>query len=148
VLATSDTGFILVPAGALRPAVVCSGHCIASHRGAHRGGLQAWWERRPGLQVPEVLIEASANIVEKVKNGVNPVALLGVVLRLHTTAGSSWSHFRPDLFSRSKILGLRPCRIMPLARSTWLLVCGCATAAQSTRMWNLSQNSRNFLPVN
>jgi hypothetical protein len=37
---------------------------------------------------------------------------------------------------------------MPLARSTWSLVCGCATAAQSTRMWNLSQNSRNFLPVN
>jgi hypothetical protein len=29
------------------------------------GWLQAWWERRPGLQVPEVLIEASANIVEK-----------------------------------------------------------------------------------
>jgi hypothetical protein len=49
---------------------------------------------------------------------VNPVALLGVVLRLYTTAGSSWSHFRPDLFSRSKILGLRPYRIMPLARST------------------------------
>jgi hypothetical protein len=64
VLETNDTGFILVPAGAVRPAVVCSGHCIASHRGARRGGLQAWWERRPGLQVPEVLIEASANIVE------------------------------------------------------------------------------------
>jgi hypothetical protein len=29
------------------------------------GWLQAWWERRPSLQVPEVLIEASANIVEK-----------------------------------------------------------------------------------
>jgi hypothetical protein len=28
-------------------------------------GLQARWERRPGLQVPEVLIEASANIVVK-----------------------------------------------------------------------------------
>jgi hypothetical protein len=46
------------------------------------------------------------------------VALLGVVLRLQTTAGSSWSHFRPDLFSLSKILGFRPYRIMPLARST------------------------------
>jgi hypothetical protein len=65
VLATNDTGFILVPAGAVRPAVVCSGHCIALHRGARRGGLQAWRERRLGLQVPEVLIEASANIVEK-----------------------------------------------------------------------------------
>jgi hypothetical protein len=63
VLTTNDTGFVLVPAGAVRPAVVCSGHYIASHRRARRGGLQAWRERRSGLQVPEVLIEASANIV-------------------------------------------------------------------------------------
>jgi hypothetical protein len=68
VLATNDIGFILVPAGAVRPAVVCSGHCIASHRGARGGGLQARWERRPGLQAPEVLIEASANIVEKAES--------------------------------------------------------------------------------
>jgi hypothetical protein len=58
-------GFILVPAGAVRPAGVCSRHYIALHRGACRGGLQAKWERRSGLQVPEVLIEASANIVVK-----------------------------------------------------------------------------------
>jgi hypothetical protein len=32
------------------------------------GGLQAWRERRPGLQVPEVLIEASANIVVKAES--------------------------------------------------------------------------------
>jgi hypothetical protein len=51
--------FILVPVGAVRPAVACSGHYIALHCGACRGGLQAWWERRPGLQVPEVSIEAS-----------------------------------------------------------------------------------------
>jgi hypothetical protein len=44
-----DTGFILVPAGAVRPAAVCSRHCNASHRGACRGGLQARRERRPGL---------------------------------------------------------------------------------------------------
>jgi hypothetical protein len=56
---------ILVLAGAVRPAAVCSGHYIALHRGARRGGLQAWGERRPGLQVPEVLIEANANIVAK-----------------------------------------------------------------------------------
>jgi hypothetical protein len=68
VLATNDTEFILVPAGAVRPAVVCSGHCIALHRGARRGGLQAWWERRAGLQVPEVLIEASSNTVEKTES--------------------------------------------------------------------------------
>jgi hypothetical protein len=68
VLATNDTEFILVPAGAVRPAVMCSGHCIALHCGARRGGLQAWRERRSGLQVPEVIIEASANIVEKAES--------------------------------------------------------------------------------
>jgi hypothetical protein len=68
VLTTNDTWFILVPAGAVCPAVVCSGHYIASHRGARRGGLQAWRERRPGLQVPEVLIEAGANIIVKAES--------------------------------------------------------------------------------
>jgi hypothetical protein len=57
-----DTRFIMVPAGAVRPAGMCSGHCIALHRGACRGVLQARRERRLVLQVPEVLIEASANI--------------------------------------------------------------------------------------
>jgi hypothetical protein len=48
VLATNDIGFILVPAGAVRPAVVCSRNCIALHRGARRGvatsevGEEAW----------------------------------------------------------------------------------------------------------
>jgi hypothetical protein len=60
-------GFILVPTGAVRPAVACSGHYIVLHRGARRGGLQAWRERRLGLLVPEVLIEESANIVVKTK---------------------------------------------------------------------------------
>jgi hypothetical protein len=61
-------GFILVPAGVVRPAVAYSEHYIALHRGARRGGLQAWRERRPGLQVPEVLIKASANIVVKAES--------------------------------------------------------------------------------
>jgi hypothetical protein len=68
VLATNDTGFILVSAGAVRPAAVCSGHGIALHRDACRGGLQVWRERSSGLQVPEVLIEASANIVVKAES--------------------------------------------------------------------------------
>jgi hypothetical protein len=59
--------FILVSAGAVRPAVVCSGQYIASHRGACRGELQARRERRLVLHVPEVLIEASANT--RVKGG-------------------------------------------------------------------------------
>jgi hypothetical protein len=53
---------------AVRPAGVCSGHYIALHRGACRGGLQAKRERRSGLQVPEVLIEASANIVVRAES--------------------------------------------------------------------------------
>jgi hypothetical protein len=60
--------FILVPVEAVRPAGVCSGHYIALHRGACRGGLQAWRERRPVLHVPEVLIEANANIVVKAES--------------------------------------------------------------------------------
>jgi hypothetical protein len=54
--------------GAVRPAGVCSGHYIAFHRGTCRGGLQARRERRSGLQVPEVLIEASASIVVKAES--------------------------------------------------------------------------------
>jgi hypothetical protein len=27
-----------------------------------------WWERKPGLQVPEVLIEASGNVMEKAES--------------------------------------------------------------------------------
>jgi hypothetical protein len=61
-------GHILVPVGAVRPTGVCSGHYIALHRGACRGGLQARQDRRPGLQVLEVLIEASANIVVKAES--------------------------------------------------------------------------------
>jgi hypothetical protein len=38
------------------------------HRGACRGGLQARRERRLFLQVPEVLIDASANIVVKAES--------------------------------------------------------------------------------
>jgi hypothetical protein len=57
-----DTRFILVPAGAVRPAGMCLGHCIALHRSACRGVLKARQERRLVLHVPEVLIEASADI--------------------------------------------------------------------------------------
>jgi hypothetical protein len=60
--------FILVPVEDRSSSRVCSGHYIALHHGARRGGLQAWRERRPGLQVPEVLIEASANIVVKAES--------------------------------------------------------------------------------
>jgi hypothetical protein len=61
-------GFILVPAGAVRPVGVCSGHYIALHRSACRGGLQTRRERRSILQVLEVLIESSANIVVKAES--------------------------------------------------------------------------------
>jgi hypothetical protein len=61
---TQRCGFILVPAaGPYVQQSVCA-HCINSHRGARRGGLEARRERRQVLQVPATLIEASANIVE------------------------------------------------------------------------------------
>jgi hypothetical protein len=63
-----DTGFILVSAGDVRPAVVCSRHCIACTVVLVEGWLQGRRERRRGLRVPEVLIEASANIVEKAES--------------------------------------------------------------------------------
>jgi hypothetical protein len=58
-------GFILVPAGGRTSSKGVLEALYCMHRGARRGGLQAKRERRPGLQVPEVLIEASANIVVK-----------------------------------------------------------------------------------
>ena len=64
------------------------------------------------------------------------------------TDGSSTSHFLLNFFNLLYILGLRPCRIMPLARSTWPFVLGCPTADQTTWMWWLSQNVRNLCPVN
>jgi hypothetical protein len=45
---------------------MCLRHYIALYYGACKGELQARREKRQGLQVPEVLIEASANIVVKV----------------------------------------------------------------------------------
>jgi hypothetical protein len=78
--------FILVPTGGVRPAGVCSGHYIALHRGARREGLQARRERRSGLQVPEVLIEASANIAVKAESvkvsALRPPAAKGLPLLL------------------------------------------------------------------
>jgi hypothetical protein len=91
VLATNDTEFILVPVGSVRLAVMCLGHCIALHRGARRGGLQAWWERRPDLQVPEVLIEASANIVEKAES----VRVIAVHRPVSLRLGDCLSFYRP-----------------------------------------------------
>jgi hypothetical protein len=95
-------GFILVPAGAVRPAVACSGHYVALLRGACRGGLQAWRERRPGLQVPEVLIEASANIMVKAESvrviaTRRPPRLGGLPLLLYAKEGAVYR--RAALFS-------------------------------------------------
>jgi hypothetical protein len=87
-----DTRFILVPAGAVRPVGMCSGHCIALHHSACRGVLQARWERRLVLPVPEVLIEASANIGVKAE-GVRVCAIRLCVRPLRL--GDCPSFYRP-----------------------------------------------------
>jgi hypothetical protein len=60
--------FILVPAGGRtsNSGVLGALYCVASW--CSQRGLQARRERRPGLQVLEVLIEASANIVVKAES--------------------------------------------------------------------------------
>jgi hypothetical protein len=55
------------------------------------GWLQARWERRPGLQVPEVLIEASANIVEKAER----VRVIAVRRPMSPRLGVYLSFYRP-----------------------------------------------------
>jgi hypothetical protein len=49
-----DTTFILVPARTVRPAGVCSRHCIALHLGACRGELQSKVGEEGSPQVPKV----------------------------------------------------------------------------------------------
>jgi hypothetical protein len=54
-----DTGFILVPAGVVRPAVVCSRcsrHCIVLHHGACRGGATSEAGEEAGPTGPRVFI--------------------------------------------------------------------------------------------
>jgi hypothetical protein len=81
--------FILVPVGGRTSSrgVLEALYCM--HRGAHRGGLQAKRERRSGLQVPQVLIEASANIVDKAES-----VQVSVVRRPLRLGGCS-SFYRP-----------------------------------------------------
>jgi hypothetical protein len=79
---------------------VCSGHYIALHRGARSGGLQARWERRSGLQVPEVLIEASANV------GVKAESVCAIAFRRPLRLGDCPSFYRPR---REQFIGVPHC---------------------------------------
>jgi hypothetical protein len=105
-------GFILVPARTVRPAVACSGHYIALHRGARIGGLQAWRERRPGLQVPEVLIEASANIVVKAES------MCVIAIRRRVSRG--WGMTLPFIGQGES--NLQACRTILLRVEAWRAV--------------------------
>jgi hypothetical protein len=82
-------GFVLVPAGGHTSSRGVLEALYHVHRGARRGGLQAKRERRSGLQVPEVLTEASANIVVKAES--MQVSVVRRPLRL----GDCPSFYRP-----------------------------------------------------
>jgi hypothetical protein len=104
--------FILVPTGVVRPVVACSGHYIALHRDARRGGLQAWQERRLGLQVPEVLIEASANIVVKAES------VCVITIRRHVPCG--WGTASPFIGQGGS--SLHACHTIFLRVEAWRAV--------------------------
>jgi hypothetical protein len=105
-------GFILVPAGAVRPVVARSGHYIALHRGARIGGLQAWRERRLGLQVPEVLIETSANIMVKAESV--------CVIAIHRRIPRGWGTAFPFIGQGGS--SLHVCRTILLRVEAWRAV--------------------------
>jgi hypothetical protein len=112
VLATNDTGFY---PGSGRGRTSSSGvlgalYCVAS--GARRGGLQVWRERRPGLQVPEVLIEASSNIVAKAESV--------YVIAIHRRVPCGWGIALPFIGQGES--DLQACRTILLRVEAWRAV--------------------------
>jgi hypothetical protein len=82
---------------------VCSGHYIALRLSACKwGGAQARRERRSGLQVPEVLIEASANIAVKAES----VRVRALCCRPPCGQATAPSFYRPR---RKQFIGVPHC---------------------------------------
>jgi hypothetical protein len=105
-------GFILVPAGLYVQQWLARGTILHCTVVLVEGGLQVWWERRPGLQVTEVLIEASANIVVKAES----VSVIAIRRRL----SCGWGIALPFIGQGES--NLQVCRTIPLRVEAWLAV--------------------------
>lgn len=81
------------------------------------------------------------------KNGVSCVAVFGVVRMLHKTLGNSSGQVCRAFSSGPSRRFLRPLQMIPLAFSTYPLVCGCPTDAKCNLMPTSAQYSLNSLDV-
>jgi hypothetical protein len=80
------------------------------HRGARRGVLQARRERRAGPQVPEVLIEAGADIVEK--------EIVSVIAICHPVSPAVGGGLPPPFIGQGGS-SLHACRTISLRVEVW-----------------------------
>ena len=89
-----------------------------------------------GRHTCSISIGSTASAPWTRKNGVSCVAVFGVVRILHKTLGNSSGQVCRAFSSGPNRRFLIPLQMIPLAFSTWPLVCGCPTDAKCTLQEN------------